>query len=340
MIKKLGPAVFESWVEGLVRRPPVFGVQADGERFEFGPVARAADLRLDYDVAKTPPKKYFQPPAEDLLRFDRQARYTSVIAAEPFLLLGVHPYDMVAILQMDRVFTQDHPDAHYLARRHSATIVVSDVEKASANVFAACMNAATVRDGFDLLLTRIGEEYLAEARSPKGEGLLAGLGAPDADPTSLARREQVWDDNRRFLRRHDLRMLPSEIPALLERSMDHPVWEEKARLCFSCGSCTQTCPTCYCFDVRDDLDWNLQGGVRRRFWDSCQLVDFATVSGGHNFRKDVADRYRHRYYRKGAYVPAKIGGQIACVGCGRCITACVPKIAHPVEVFNRLLEVK
>ena len=55
-------------------------------------------------------------------------------------------------------------------------------------------------------------------------------------------------------------------------------------------------------------------------------------------RKDPAARYRHRYYRKGKYVPAKIGGQIACVGCGRCITACVANIANPVEVFNRLAE--
>ena len=33
--------------------------------------------------------------------------------------------------------------------------------------------------------------------------------------------------------------------------------------------------------------------------------------------------------------PSKIGGQIACVGCGRCITACTAKIANPVEVYNR-----
>lgn len=31
--------------------------------------------------------------------------------------------------------------------------------------------------------------------------------------------------------------------------------------------------------------------------------------------------------------------QIACVGCGRCITACTTKIANPVEVYNRLSEV-
>jgi len=38
-------------------------------------------------------------------------------------------------------------------------------------------------------------------------------------------------------------------------------------------------------------------------------------------------------------VPDMIG-QCGCVGCGRCITACVSKIAQPVEVYNSLLEEK
>ena len=31
-------------------------------------------------------------------------------------------------------------------------------------------------------------------------------------------------------------------------------------------------------------------------------------------------------------------GEIACVGCGRCVTACTAKIANPVEVYNKLVE--
>ena len=61
------------------------------------------------------------------------------------------------------------------------------------------------------------------------------------------------------------------------------------------------------------------------------------MAGGHNFRRNLADRYRHRYYRKGKYVPEKIG-EVACVGCGRCITACTAKIASPIEVYNKLVD--
>jgi ferredoxin len=62
------------------------------------------------------------------------------------------------------------------------------------------------------------------------------------------------------------------------------------------------------------------------------------VAGDHDFRRRRGDRFRHRLYRKAKYVPAKIGGQIACVGCGRCVSACLPDIANPVKVYNRLID--
>jgi ferredoxin len=248
---------------------------------------------------------------------------------------------MVAIGQMDRIFEQDNGDIHYAARRNAATIVAVDVQKASPNVFAGAMGTAHTEDGYDVLLTRVGDDTLVEARTDKGEALLAGLAdAPDAGEDAVAARARVWEDNDSALRQHDLKAEPKTWPAVLENAEEHPVWEEKAELCFSCGSCTLVCPTCYCFDVRDDVDWTLSSGERVRVWDGCMLTDFATVAGTHNFRKDKTDRFRHRYYRKGTYVPSKLGGDIACVGCGRCITACVAKIANPVDVFNRLTEDK
>jgi ferredoxin len=124
---------------------------------------------------------------------------------------------------------------------------------------------------------------------------------------------------------------------LLEGREEHPVWAERAQLCHSCGSCNLVCPTCYCFDVQDDVGWDLQNGTRSRRWDGCLLSDFALVAGGHNFRHRREQRYRHRYYRKGKYLWDRMG-QIACVGCGRCITACTTKIANPVDVYNALVE--
>ena len=137
--------------------------------------------------------------------------------------------------------------------------------------------------------------------------------------------------------RHRLNCTPQDLPGLLARSYDHPIWGERAAQCFSCGSCTMVCPTCYCFNVEDQVVWDLQQGERVRTWDSCQLHNFAEVAGGHNFRRNAEERFRHRFYRKGKYLWDRMQ-QIACVGCGRCITACPAKIANPVEVYNALLE--
>ena len=67
------------------------------------------------------------------------------------------------------------------------------------------------------------------------------------------------------------------------------------------------------------------------------LEDFAAVGHGENFRGARIDRYRHRFYRKGQYLHRKYG-DIACVGCGRCASACLPDIADPVDVYNTLKE--
>ena len=114
---------------------------------------------------------------------------------------------------------------------------------------------------------------------------------------------------------------------LLERSSNGK--GPSTTLCFV----TEQLPIIQCVDVFLRV---LQKGERRRVWDGCILSEFAAVAGGHNFRRHRTDRYRHRYYRKGKYVPEKIG-EIACVGCGRCITACTANIANPVEVYNRLV---
>ncbi|UCC60338.1 MAG: 4Fe-4S dicluster domain-containing protein [Dehalococcoidia bacterium] len=271
------------------------------------------------------------------MSFQRGKGYRSVIETEPFLLLGVHPYDMVAITQMDEIFSQGNGDVHYVSRRQNATIVVVDVENVSPDVFAGHMGTYKVEEGWDVLLTKVADQYLVESKTERGAALMSSLAdVPDADQGWLEMRQLVWERNKGRLRRHELEAEPSTWPDLLEEAYDHPIWEEKAKLCFSCGSCNLVCPTCYCFDVRDEVHWDLVSGERFRVWDGCMLVNFAKVSGNLNFRKDEAARYRHRYYRKGKYVPSKIGGQIACVGCGRCITACVAKIANPVEVFNRL----
>jgi ferredoxin len=340
-VKKLTKNDFTKFVDALVKTERVIGVQAKGDRYDFAPLESAKDLRLDYDVTLQPPKEFFLPPKEVLLTFEVGGPYQAQYDEQRFILLGVHPYDMIAINQLDELFRQDNCDMHYMTRRANATIVACDVVKPSDHVFAASMGTAVVREGYDVLLTDIGDGYVVEAATEKAEQLLAkARGAVEADAASLKKREAVWEANKKALNRHELKCDPSYLPKLLSRPevYKHPVWEEKARTCFSCGSCNQVCPTCYCFNVQDDVSWDLASGQRCRAWDGCLLDGFTKVAPAHEFRKARADRFRHRLYRKAMYIPQKIGGQIACVGCGRCVAACLPDIANPVAVYNRLID--
>jgi len=339
--RKLPKDSFANWVDSLIKTQKVIAVQAKGDRFAFEPLDNAKDLRLDYDVTLQPPKKFFHPPTETLMTYRIGGSYTAVYDEQPFTLLGVHPYDMVALNQMAKIFSQDYYDTHYMTRRKNATIVACDVVKASENVFASTMGTAVVEEGYDILLTDIGQAYLAEVATGKGQALIAlAKGAVDPSQGDLQKRQQVWDRNRQRLNKHKLNCDPSYLPKLLEKpqAYNHPIFEEKASTCFSCGSCTQVCPTCYCFNVQDDVNWDLKTGSRRRAWDGCMLDGFTKVAGDHEFRKQRSERFRHRIYRKAKYVPSKIGGQIACVGCGRCISACLPGIANPVDIYNALID--
>jgi ferredoxin len=338
-LKRISRKAFLTFLDTAAKTEKVIGVQAKGDRFDFGPLTSSRDLRLDYDVTLQPPKKYFQPPVETLMTYQIGRGYQSQCQDEKFVLIGVHPYDMVAINQIDKLFSQDNCDIHYVKRRQNATIIASDVITPSKDVFASSMGTAVVTEGYDALLTDIGDCYVVDVATHKAEQFFANAKEmTDANADDLDKRQQVWDKNKKQLSKHQLKCSCTYLPRLLSKAYEHPVWEEKAKICFSCGSCNQVCPTCYCFNVHDDINWDMKTGRRDRSWDGCLLDGFAKVAGNHDFRKSRADRFRHRLYRKAKYVPAKIGGQIACVGCGRCVGACLPNIANPIAVYNRLVD--
>jgi sulfhydrogenase subunit beta (sulfur reductase) len=334
-----------AFVDKLIGAHPVMGVKTypgDEKHFTFGPLSSANELRLDYDVTAQSPKKYFIPHKEALLHFQRG---TAKVEAEPvnaalFVLIGVHPYDMVAINQLDRVMREGNPDELYLKRRDTAIIIGIDPLKAGKRAFWGAMGNWKAAEGYDIWLTDIGGKYVVEAATKKGEVMLAEYAsAKNASPSDAKKRDAVRAKLAELGTTVEVKFRPEELPELLRGSFEHPIWEEKAKTCYSCGSCNLVCPTCYCFDVQDYMAVSLTEGTRVRIWDGCLLEEFAAVGSGENFREHRNQRFRHRLFRKGMYLYDKVG-DIACVGCGRCSSACLPDIADPVKVFNTLKEGK
>jgi sulfhydrogenase subunit beta (sulfur reductase) len=326
-----------SLVTSIGEEMEVVGPVAKGDKFVFGPIDDFSQLRLDYNITLLPPKKYFLPQEEPILKYKlgEAVRSEPVIEAKPRVIMGMHPCDINATWLLDLAFSTDNLDTHYMEKRKKAIIIGLDCnEPCDEHSFCKGMRSLTVESGYDLFLTDIGDAYMVEYGSPVGMELLARhKGTREATDEDMSRFRAVQDAKwPKFT--YKLAMNVSDLPSLLAISYDNPIWEELGEKCLACGACTLVCPTCYCFDVRDMLALNLKEGQRLRIWDSCQLPEFATLAGGENFRKTRADRQRHRFFRKGKYL-MEMFGKVGCVGCGRCVRSCLVHI-DPVEVFNTL----
>jgi sulfhydrogenase subunit beta (sulfur reductase) len=326
-----------NWIEQLQSRQfHVVAPKAMHGQYIFDEVEDPEDVILDYPTTVLPPKKYLLPPREVLFDFNAQTmEMESHIEAEPTVILGVHTCDMHAIELLDKVNNTGYADQHYRARRDVTYLVsVECLKPCMEHSFCKSMGTLTAPENYDLHFTDMGEAYGIDVGSEKGTELLEGCKSvwdptdEDYDKLNTVIAEK-WPN---FQYRLDFDV--TELPNILATGNKSTVWNDLGERCLACGMCTKVCPTCYCFDVTDEIDLGLEEGQRVRTWDSCQIDKFAVVAGGHDFRSKRALRQRHRFMRKGKY-QYEAFGMLGCVGCGRCALSCLVDIT-PVKTFNAL----
>jgi hypothetical protein len=325
-----------TFVRNLLRVYHVGGPVATDGHFSFKTIRDPAELRLDYPTTILPPKKFLLPPKETLFEFENAQEFQiKPPRLEPrTVVFGVHTCDLHAIQLLDQVFDTGHADPYYNNRRRKTLVIsIECLTPCDEHSFCKSMGTLTADEGYDLHLTDIGEGYAIDIGTDAGQKLLEHAPVRNAAPGDIQKLNATLSEKwPRFPYRLDFDV--SELPSLLNMSMQNPLWNELGERCLACASCTNVWPTCFCFDVRDEIGLDMQHGQRVRNWDSCQLDEFATVAGGHNFRKSRALRQRHRFMRKGKYI-LETHHFLGCVGCGRCARACLVNIT-PVGVFNEL----
>lgn len=320
-------------VEGFMESYEVVAPVAHDGKYIFDTVHNPNDIVLDYVQTVSSPKKYLLPSKDTLFKFDLEANDVTdfEVDIKPRVIFGVHACDINAFNRMDLVLREGrYPDPYYIARREKTLIVGINCTPGE-NCFCNLWGSDEARFGYDLFLVDIGDKYIVSIASNEAATILEQYcnvhEASDED--RIAFREETRRRERAF--NPDIPDV-QEVAMLMDAFRSDPFWDEFGGRCLSCTACAAVCPSCFCFDIQDQVNPDGKTGDRLRLWDACTSPSFATVTGGHNFRAKPRNRVRHRMYHKLNGFQANYD-RMLCVGCGRCVTACKANI-NPIEVLK------
>ncbi len=316
----------------------VVGPVRKENRFSFDTLESTADMVVDYDTSVLPPSKWIFTDNEPLLDYDMRdmTKTKDVINSRKQILAFVHPCDINGINIMDEILGEDPVDFNYLKRRRDTIIIGYECLKpCKDNTLCFDKGFQNAEKGWDLFFTNIGKGFYVQAATEEGKEVISKSNffqwASYREKESLHKVREEGEKRFKKAVQGNINMLSH----LLKESYDDMIWDVEGKKCLSCGACNIVCPTCYCFDVTDELNMDMKTGRRYRKWDSCQLTDFCKVASGENFRESVAARVRHRLFKKEVYLKKRFG-RSGCVGCGRCIYACIANISI-IDIYNQIM---
>lgn len=330
-----------AWLDDLALQTTLIAPREVGGVLLYRPVKDSGEVVWAFTRPVLSIKEAFFPATERLLTIEKtgqQIQLSETLPQDELVVFGVRPCDASGLKMLDALFTEQDPvDAHYARRRANTTLVGLACQQLGPTCFCTSMGSAPDDpSGMDIMLYPAEDGYSVQAVTEKGRDLLSAT-ALEVEPGSPA------EGYRQATYLFD----PAERADLPVRSawsaqFDDDYWDRLAERCLSCRICAHVCPTCRCFDVRDEAlppDNGHSRYERIRCWDSCAGEVYRRIAGGHNPRAAKGQRLRNRFLCKFDYYPRQYSlGTAACTGCGRCIDAC-PVNIDITEVMAHIVEV-
>ncbi|WP_022669047.1 4Fe-4S dicluster domain-containing protein [Desulfospira joergensenii] len=302
---------------------------------------------LSYTCTRLSPKELIFPRTEPLFQYRVPARAgkeettpspsleAPSFEEAPLALVGIRPYDARAFDLLRLNFdTGEYKDPYFVQRYETMTRVgLAETRPDPTNFSPACGTGPFDESCLDILLAEAGDAFIGKILTPKGEAFAeaAGFekGGPEIEERIAALKQKT---------EAGFPPSPSFDRILIADALDlynNTDWESLAFSCINCGTCTFSCPTCWCFDIQDEMSG--EEGVRLRLWDSCMTELYSAHASGHNPRQKGFQRFRNRFMHKLKYFADKYGQGIMCVGCGRCISSCPANIdiRQIIQTLNR-----
>lgn len=306
----------------------VFVPVSEGEYHMFKPFEKGMTPDFTFQNTRFSPKSLALPQSERMFEYnldpeDEKAHILEESPKEypPQVIVGIRPCDAYAFDLVKVNF--DNPefrDPWWVKRFESTTLIGMGCNDPCLSCFCTSVGTGPFSEkGLDALIYDLGDNVLIAPHTDKGKGLLQELeGGSAADEKTQKEAER--------LAAAALDKMTSKVPVdklsekIVTDLFDAPFWDEVAFSCINCGTCTFLCPTCWCFDIQDEVLG--KQGDRIRNWDACMFPLFTLHGSGHNPRDEKTQRVRQRFMHKLKYYVDKYKRGPACVGCGRCVQFC------------------
>ncbi len=312
----------------LKKNYEIFVPVKEKDFYSFQPLTDEKKLDLNFTNTRLSPKSLAFPQSERMFEFtlDEQSKDAHIVKESPKdyspkVIVGIRPCDAKALRLVNENFDDpEFKDPWWVKRLESMTLIGLGCNEPCSTCFCISVGCGPFsEEGLDVILFDLGEDLLARTLTEKGAQLLKQGGVDkdvESELTKKADELKIEAENK----------ITSHVPTdkLGEKNVgdlfNAPFWDDVAFACINCGACTFLCPTCWCFDIQDEV--TKKEGDRIRNWDSCMFPLFTLHASGHNPRAEKVQRVRQRFMHKLKYYVDKYGNGVACVGCGRCVKHC------------------